>query len=78
MALYGLYELKQRYRDPDKVLIVEGYMDVVALAQFGVDYAVASLGTSTTANNFSLLRSAKEVICCYDGDRAGTEAAGVP
>ncbi|MGI2141497.1 DNA primase [Shewanella baltica] len=74
--LYGLYELKQRYRDPDKVLIVEGYMDVVALAQFGVDYAVASLGTSTTAEQFQLLlRSAKEVVCCYDGDRAGTEAA---
>ncbi|MGL5393068.1 MAG: DNA primase [Shewanella sp.] len=74
--LYGLYELKQRHRDPDKVLIVEGYMDVVALAQYGVDYAVASLGTSTTAEQFQLLlRSAKEVICCYDGDRAGTEAA---
>lgn len=74
--LYGLYELKQRHRDPDKVLIVEGYMDVVALAQFGVDYAVASLGTSTTAEQFQLLlRSAKEVVCCYDGDRAGTEAA---
>ncbi|PIW59353.1 DNA primase [Shewanella sp. CG12_big_fil_rev_8_21_14_0_65_47_15] len=74
--LYGLYELKQRHRDPDKVLIVEGYMDVVALAQYGVDYAVASLGTSTTAEQFQLLlRSAKEVVCCYDGDRAGTEAA---
>lgn len=74
--LYGLYELKQHHRDPDKVLIVEGYMDVVALAQFGVDYAVASLGTSTTAEQFQLLlRSAKEVVCCYDGDRAGTEAA---
>ncbi|MBB1270871.1 DNA primase [Shewanella sp. SR44-3] len=74
--LYGLYELKQRHRDPQQVLIVEGYMDVVALAQFGVDYAVASLGTSTTAEQFQLLvRSAKEVICCYDGDRAGREAA---
>ncbi|WP_172589433.1 DNA primase [Shewanella xiamenensis] len=74
--LYGLYELKQRHRDPDKILIVEGYMDVVALAQYGVDYAVASLGTSTTAEQFQLLlRSAKEVICCYDGDRAGNEAA---
>jgi DNA primase len=74
--LYGLYELKQRHRDPEQVLIVEGYMDVVALAQFGVDYAVASLGTSTTAEQFQLLvRSAKEVICCYDGDRAGREAA---
>lgn len=74
--LYGLYELKQRHRDPQQILIVEGYMDVVALAQFGVDYGVASLGTSTTAEQFQLLlRSAKEVICCYDGDRAGTEAA---
>lgn len=74
--LYGLYELKQNYRDPQRVLIVEGYMDVVALAQFGVDYAVASLGTSTTAEQFQLLlRNAKEVICCYDGDNAGFEAA---
>ena len=74
--LYGLYELKQLHRDPQHVLIVEGYMDVVALAQFGVDYAVASLGTSTTAEQFQLLvRNAKEVICCYDGDRAGREAA---
>ncbi|WP_028774295.1 DNA primase [Shewanella waksmanii] len=74
--LYGLYELKQRHRDPQHVLIVEGYMDVVALAQFDVDYAVASLGTATTAEQFQLLlRTAKEVICCYDGDRAGSEAA---
>lgn len=74
--LYGLYELKQKHRDPQHVLIVEGYMDVVALAQFGVDYAVASLGTATTAEQFQLLvRSAKQVICCYDGDRAGREAA---
>ncbi|GGB66890.1 DNA primase [Shewanella inventionis] len=74
--LYGLYELKQKHRDPQHVLIVEGYMDVVALAQFGVDYAVASLGTSTTAEQFQLLvRSAKQVICCYDGDQAGRDAA---
>lgn len=74
--LYGLYELKQAHREPRQVLIVEGYMDVVALAQFGVDYAVASLGTSTTAEQFQLLlRSAKEVVCCYDGDNAGKEAA---
>ncbi|MCF1429115.1 MAG: DNA primase [Shewanella sp.] len=74
--LYGLYELKQTHRDPQRVLIVEGYMDVVALAQFGVDYAVASLGTSTTSDQFLLLlRNAKEVICCYDGDKAGYAAA---
>ena len=74
--LYGLYELKQQHRDPERVLIVEGYMDVVALAQFDVNYAVASLGTSTTAEQFQiLLRTAKEVICCYDGDKAGKDAA---
>ncbi|WP_163936839.1 DNA primase [Paraferrimonas sp. SM1919] len=74
--LYGLYELKQAYRNPPKALVVEGYMDVVALAQFGVDYAVASLGTSTTADQLQLLlRTAKEIIFCYDGDKAGKEAA---
>lgn len=51
-------------------------MDVVALAQFGVDYAVASLGTSTTADHMHLLfRTTPEVVCCYDGDNAGREAA---
>ena len=51
-------------------------MDVVALAQYGIDYAVASLGTSTTAEHIQLLfRSTDTVICCYDGDRAGREAA---
>ena len=74
--LYGLYELKQRHRNPKTILIVEGYMDVVALAQFGVDYAVASLGTSTTAEQLQLLlRNAEQIVCCYDGDRAGREAA---
>lgn len=74
--LYGLYEVKQRHKNPQRILIVEGYMDVVALGQFGVDYAVASLGTATTAEQFQLLlRSTREVICCYDGDRAGQEAA---
>lgn len=74
--LYGLYELKQKHRDVDKILIVEGYMDVVALAQFGVDYAVASLGTSTTAEQLQLLlRNAHQVVCCYDGDNAGKDAA---
>jgi DNA primase len=56
--------------------VVEGYMDVVALAQFGIDYAVASLGTSTTPEHIQLLfRTTDTVICCYDGDRAGREAA---
>lgn len=74
--LYGLYEALKNHPEPKRLLVVEGYMDVVALAQFGVDYAVASLGTSTTAEHIQLLfRSTDNVICCYDGDRAGREAA---
>lgn len=74
--LYGLYEALQANETPSQLLVVEGYMDVVALAQFGVDYAVASLGTSTTAEQIQLLfRTTEQVICCYDGDRAGREAA---
>lgn len=74
--LYGLYEVRQAHRNPARILVVEGYMDVVALAQFGIDYAVASLGTSTTSDQLQLLyRTTREVICCYDGDRAGREAA---
>ncbi|MFP2768698.1 DNA primase [Oceanisphaera sp. KMM 10153] len=74
--LYGLYEVRQSHRHPERILVVEGYMDVVALAQFGIDYAVASLGTSTTPDHLQLLfRTTREVICCYDGDRAGREAA---
>ena len=74
--LYGLYEAQKNHPQPVRLLVVEGYMDVVALAQFGIDYAVASLGTSTTAEHIQLLfRSTDTVICCYDGDRAGREAA---
>ncbi|MGF1911148.1 DNA primase [Vibrio kasasachensis] len=74
--LYGLYEVLQAYREPPRILVVEGYMDVVALAQYGVDYSVASLGTSTTADHLHVLfRQTSTVVCCYDGDRAGREAA---
>ena len=74
--LYGLYEALQANDEPKQLLVVEGYMDVVALAQFGVNYAVASLGTSTTSEQIQLLfRSTEQVICCYDGDRAGRDAA---
>ena len=74
--LYGLYEVMQAYREPPQVLVVEGYMDVVALAQYGVDYSVASLGTSTTGDHVQMLfRQTNTVVCCYDGDRAGKEAA---
>lgn len=74
--LYGLYEAQQSHPDPERLLVVEGYMDVVALAQYGINYAVASLGTSTTADHIQLLfRATNNVICCYDGDRAGRDAA---
>lgn len=74
--LYGLYEAQQDNADPQRLLVVEGYMDVVALAQYGINYAVASLGTSTTADHIQLLfRATNNVICCYDGDRAGRDAA---
>lgn len=74
--LYGLYEAQQSHPNLQRLLVVEGYMDVVALAQYGIDYAVASLGTATTAEHIQLLfRATDNVICCYDGDRAGREAA---
>ena len=74
--LYGLYEAKQATKQLNRLVVVEGYMDVVALAQHGVSYAVASLGTATTAEQLhTLFRTVKEVICCYDGDRAGRDAA---
>ncbi len=74
--LYGLYEAQQDNAEPNRLLVVEGYMDVVALAQYGINYAVASLGTSTTADHIQLLfRATNNVICCYDGDRAGRDAA---
>jgi DNA primase len=74
--LYGFYQAKQAHRNLARVMIVEGYMDVVALGQFGIDYAVASLGTATTPEHIQMLfRATSEVVCCYDGDRAGREAA---
>ncbi|MDC0601979.1 DNA primase [Aliiglaciecola sp.] len=74
--LYGFYQAKQANRKLQRLLIVEGYMDVVALAQYGINYAVASLGTSTTPEHIQMLfRAAPEIICCYDGDRAGRDAA---
>lgn len=74
--LYGLYEMRKALRKIDKVLVVEGYMDVVALAQFGVRYAVATLGTATTADHLQrLFRLSHDIYFCFDGDRAGREAA---
>lgn len=74
--LYGLYEAKQAHKKLDHVLIVEGYMDVVALAEQGIEYAVAALGTATTSEHMhTLFRTTDKVICCYDGDCAGRDAA---
>nr|WP_230370317.1 DNA primase [Paludibacterium denitrificans] len=74
--LYGLYEAELAIREKNRVLVVEGYMDVVALAQFGIGYAVATLGTATTGDHVKkLLRHADQVYFCFDGDKAGRKAA---
>src|SRR3989344_5875580 len=74
--LYGLFHAREAIKRENRVLVVEGYMDVVALAQFGVDFAVATLGTATTRDHLDrLFRHAPEFIFCFDGDRAGREAA---
>jgi DNA primase len=74
--LYGLFEAKQTNKQLQQLIVVEGYMDVVALAQHGITNAVASLGTSTTYEQLqSMFRTVNEVVCCYDGDRAGRDAA---
>lgn len=74
--LYGLYETKQALRKIDRIMIVEGYMDVVALAQNDINYAVASLGTATTTDQIQkTFRTTHEIIFCYDGDNAGKKAA---
>lgn len=73
--LYGLYEARKALRKIERLLVVEGYMDVVALAQFGIRYAVATLGTATTAEHLErLYRTTNEIIFCFDGDRAGRDA----
>ena len=74
--LYGLPQARQSIRDSGRVLVVEGYMDVVALAQHGVEYAVATLGTATTpAHVQKLLRQADDIVFSFDGDAAGRKAA---
>ncbi|OED35479.1 DNA primase [Chromatiales bacterium (ex Bugula neritina AB1)] len=75
--LYGLYELRKATRNsPQRIIVVEGYMDVIALAQAGLKYAVATLGTATSSEQVSLLfRETDEVVFCFDGDSAGRKAA---
>ncbi|MDE1942665.1 MAG: DNA primase [Betaproteobacteria bacterium] len=74
--LYGLPQARRAIRDSHRVVVVEGYMDVVALAQAGVEYAVATLGTATSAVHVQkLLRMADQVVFAFDGDQAGRNAA---
>ncbi len=74
--VYGLAELLQRQARPPYILVVEGYMDVIALTQYGVTSAVATLGTATSKAHVDLLfRFTQELVLCFDGDRAGRQAA---
>lgn len=74
--LYGLYEARTHNRQLQRLLVVEGYMDVVALAQHGIHYAVATLGTATTTEHLErLFRATDHLLFCFDGDRAGRTAA---
>ena len=74
--LYGLYEARQALRQIDNLVVVEGYMDVVALARHGINFAIATLGTATTTEHLNrLFRLTENVTFCFDGDRAGRAAA---
>jgi len=74
--LYGLFEARQANRKLERIIIVEGYMDVIALAQSGINNAVATLGTASNANHLKrLFRLVNEVVFCFDGDEAGRTAA---
>ncbi|MGH8243852.1 MAG: DNA primase, partial [Steroidobacteraceae bacterium] len=74
--LYGLYEARQALRKVGGLLVVEGYVDVVRLAQSGIAYAVATLGTATTPEHLNrLFRVTSELVFCFDGDAAGRNAA---
>ena len=74
--LYGLYEARQAIRHIERLVVVEGYMDVVALARHGIDFAAATLGTATSDEHLNrLFRLSDEVHFCFDGDRAGRAAA---
>ena len=74
--LYGLYEARLARADFTRLMIVEGYMDVVRLHQAGITYAVATLGTATTQEHLNkIFRLTSEVVFCFDGDRAGRQAA---
>jgi len=74
--LYGLYEARQALRNIERLVVVEGYMDVVGLARHGIDFSVATLGTATTDEHLNrLFRMCDEILFSFDGDRAGRAAA---
>jgi DNA primase len=74
--LYGLYQAKQANRKLERILVVEGYMDVIALAQHGINNATATLGTATSKTHLErIYRLCPEVVFCFDGDEAGRKAA---
>jgi DNA primase len=74
--LYGLYEARQALRRIEQLVVVEGYMDVVALSRHGIDFSIATLGTATTPDHLNVLfRLTDNVLFCFDGDRAGKKAA---
>ncbi len=75
-ALYGLFEARRALTDLPRILVVEGYMDVVALAEHDIRNVVATLGTATTPDHIAgLFRAAQEIVFCFDGDDAGRRAA---
>ena len=74
--LYGLYEIKKFSKNVERIIVVEGYMDVVALFQAGIGYAVATLGTATSVSHVqTLFKQVDEIVFCFDGDAAGFKAA---
>ena len=74
--LYGLHEARQRERNLTQLLVVEGYMDVVALAQHGINYSIATLGTATSTEQMArMFKMVPRVVFCFDGDAAGRRAA---
>lgn len=74
--LYGLHHIRKFAKNLSRIVVVEGYMDVIALAQFGIHYAVATLGTSVGKPHLELLfRRVEQVVFCFDGDDAGRKAA---
>jgi DNA primase len=74
--LYGLYQVLQHTSRPEKIIVVEGYMDVITLAQYGIPNAVATLGTATSSFHIQLLAQyTSHIVFCFDGDLAGQQAA---